>query len=336
MAIISVRQNGWPAGPTTLTSAEINQLDQNSVHGLDKRAGETDDLRSNVTVTGGGSITIDSDGELTLNPESVTINDGTLKVLPTLQGDGGPLHLGFESISITGNGGTTVDLTQSSDLEKGILILEGTITEVNGSTTRTVLLPDPKENSAYIKYIINNTDGEVRARAKTNQGFTSGLVAPGRAAAIAVYDNANLNNALNIADSRQNEIFEVWNKSDSNSYGTTVQTISTTSYTKVTGFERVFTGIQVGDIFQIDLSVGVENSASNTSTVAVHVDDGSSSELVETQVQATSTDQVNAFVSTIYVADSTNDLTIDLRGKATAGDCLVKTPVSFMITRITG
>jgi hypothetical protein len=77
MTISRVNAGTWSVGDK-LTAAQINQLDVNTTYALDKRAGQTDTLESQVTVASGAWLRFanGSTGNQLLSGSQLTVNSG--------------------------------------------------------------------------------------------------------------------------------------------------------------------------------------------------------------------------------------------------------------------
>lgn len=152
MTISRAKPPGWGVGDK-LTSAEQNQVDLNTTYALDKRAGQTDTLASNVTVT----------GETTFN-NRVHIN-ATLDVA-------GDANFGA---------GTTVNansLTAVSAAVSGAATVSGTL-QVSGTLTGSLTLTTPRTVEKIIPARPSHvsTSGGVIAGTALGAGIVFGVMA---------------------------------------------------------------------------------------------------------------------------------------------------------------
>jgi hypothetical protein len=82
MSIARVRPATWGSG-AKLSSAEANALDENTTHALDKRAGQTDTLASDITLT--GSINVEGLAFISAGG-ALEVNDATAKIDANISG----------------------------------------------------------------------------------------------------------------------------------------------------------------------------------------------------------------------------------------------------------
>lgn len=102
MALERINPADWGVGDK-LTSAQINAIDENVTHALDKRAGETDTLASDVTVIG----TVTHEGDVTFDGNHTRFqNGGSLDIdVPTTISDDVDLEENAEIVAVAPGSG---------------------------------------------------------------------------------------------------------------------------------------------------------------------------------------------------------------------------------------
>jgi hypothetical protein len=141
MSITKVRPLGW-AYNKKVSSAEFQQLDENASYGLDKRAGETDTLESDITVASGASIILDFGAELRANTGGVVIDPGGVLVVESASLT--TIDLGASSSLNTIGGTIDVDATSIFDIASGAVCTwtlgNGSVLNMTGASSSINLL----------------------------------------------------------------------------------------------------------------------------------------------------------------------------------------------------
>jgi len=171
MGFNRVNTAGWYTRDT-LSSAQINQLDENVSNGVDIRNGSTNDIESDLTMVSGTTTTFDSGAALVINvPENVTILNGTLTIDCQIIGDTLPLRFGLETEAISGS----THAVSSSAYTKAIIVLTGALTvdvQIQFQATTTA--------QSYFKLIDNQctTANGSRISITTTDFTSSGVYIP--------------------------------------------------------------------------------------------------------------------------------------------------------------
>jgi hypothetical protein len=133
MTISRANPPGWGVGDK-VTSTQQNQVDINTTYALDKRAGQTDTLESDVEVTGDTTFT----GALQI--DGATTVDGNIDFNGTVTFDGG----GTVSIDapVTINAGASLDIDRDLEMQnaKNVVLATGNVT-VSPARTVTRIIP---------------------------------------------------------------------------------------------------------------------------------------------------------------------------------------------------
>ena len=113
MSISRVNASGWSVGEK-LTSAQQNSLDANTSYALDKRAGQTDTLSSDITVASGADLTFASGSTAVLQSGAfATIESGAAITIEP----GGEIALDGGGVIATSGGGGTIRINSGGALE---------------------------------------------------------------------------------------------------------------------------------------------------------------------------------------------------------------------------
>ena len=195
MTIQKVRPNGWPNN-STLTSAEVTQLDKNASYGIDKASGNTDNIYSTLTVEE-GSVTFASGSDLIIDaPEKVTVSAGTLKVGAEINGS--PLKIGIAFIDCSSSSSITLSQTE---YEKGVLVLTGTL-----SSDVSIVFP-VSSFGAYSKIIdnqcINEAGVDYKVTLKTSSSTATTVQIDNSQAGMIFVQGSNISLACN---TRKNDV----------------------------------------------------------------------------------------------------------------------------------
>lgn len=325
MSITRANPNGWSTNDT-LTSSQQNQVDTNTTYGLDNRSGQTDTLSSNITIASGGGITFNTGSALLLDPSVVSVSAGILNIGAELNGDNSvsdTLRFGYKTFSTTGGSHTL----SNTEYNKFAIKVTGVLSSNSSLTFPTA--------AGYTKIIDNQTTGAFTMTVGTASQIagSSGIVIPQGKQIVVYCDGTNLNLG---SQSAPNSVVSIQNKHEVTAVGTTVQTMSTSSYVDITGYTFTFTNVIVGDIFEIFYRSASLMTGSGNGDIIVNAA-GSLNEtgtLAETDFNNPNVAILAAGMSTIITSTGTSNVTIKLQGKCSANTLLVLTPLSFTVKQI--
>lgn len=147
MAISSVNTWGFRE---ELTKAQLNSLDSNLSNRLDKRNGQADDLKSEISVNTNGKITVDNSGFLTTEAESVNLLDGYFSCGAEVTGSGRPLSYAY---AFKNNVGVSNPSFTTAEEEKPVISIQN---EASAPTPTEITIADNPGSVKFINKIGNN------------------------------------------------------------------------------------------------------------------------------------------------------------------------------------
>jgi len=302
----------------TLTSDQINQIDDDLSHAIDTRDGYSNDVYSTVVVKGdwtfeSGSSVLIEDGT------TLAIADGTLAIDAEIIGYTKPVRLGVATEAITSVSHTV----SAASYKKHVIILTGSLT---GNTA--VVLP---ELAGYSKIIHNQctmNGYNLAVRTVSNLGVT---LPTGKATLIYCTGDTIVEGITK----ESNVVKDIFYNAETSAYGTTYQTFTTGTPTYLGGaYEEVFYNTAIGDQFEITYTAGMESSdASGTVYMQVTCSDNPFSQRESITAVTGTTEQVKT-VSMIYTTSVGGTIAISLAAHIASHEGYVKTPLSFSVKYI--
>src|SRR5690606_29191539 len=321
MTIERANSSGWKQNKDTLTSDQINTIDTNTTYAVDKRSGETDTIESTLTVSNNGSITFADGSSLTIDPESLVINDGVLTTDAEIKGsDTNPLRFGFSSITISSSSKTLT----ADEYSAMVIRFTGTLT-----ADTTVTFPSV---SGYIKYIDNQTNGNFNLFVKGADG--DNLVQINQSKQKAIYcDGVDLNEATNVIE---NGLIQYEENHNTSAFNTTISSPTATSFTLVSGYNWSFSNVQVGDFFEITYHARITAAASDEIQIGVYVSEESGDNVIDGSIFSnTTTTPISATMITRYDVTTATDHTVGLAIKSVGGGtATLASPLSINVKHI--
>lgn len=322
MTINRVAPAGWQY-KSSLTAKQLNQLDQNTTYGIDKRDGYSDYINSELTITSGGSLSNSSGSVINIDPAGLNIYPGTLYIGSEINGDkynNTPLRFGFYALNIAALSSGYV--VPAAVFCKSIIRLTGTLTAnayikfpsrgyqtlANGNTLVVNF-------AGWYKIIDNATvqDGySLTVGACDENGNPTGnsIILPPRKVSFIYCDGTN----IILGPGRPPySVSDVRYATPALNPGDLYTSFSSQLPTQTTIDNFNFSNISVGDLLEISYTAGLKNtgSASNWGRLQVFINsNGLSTSLWITN----STSIVYNTFTTTYVAVSSNYTTVSLMG----------------------
>lgn len=302
----------------TLTSDQINQIDDNISNAIDKRNGYVNDVYSTVVVR--GDWTFESGSSLLIEyADTLAIADGTLTIDGQIHGYSKPVRFGVIECPVTSTSFTVPE----SVYKKYVIILTGSLTGNTG-----VYLPELEGYSKIVHNKCTMNGYNLSVRTVSNLGVTL------------PYNKASLiyctgDTIVEGITKEANVVKDIYYNAETSAYGTTYQTITSTSPTYLGGsYEKVFYNTAVGDQFEISYTAGLASSnASGTIYMQVTCSDDPFNQK-ESIVAVEGTDEQVKSVSMLYTTSVGGTIAISLAAHVASYNGYVKTPLSFTVKYI--